>query len=163
IMAMLRSLLLLFIVFSMGNAEVKKCPYGWTNFGVRCYKFFSEAVNWITAEKNCQRLDANLASVHNKIEQDFLLSLLPSSTTRCWFGTHDGQWLWTDGTPYDYTYWAPGQPDNKGIENCGEFNFESKNAVCFFIYNYLQSYNFTSTSNMKWFICQTCLKHYILF
>uniref|UniRef100_A0A673L630 Galactose-specific lectin nattectin-like n=1 Tax=Sinocyclocheilus rhinocerous TaxID=307959 RepID=A0A673L630_9TELE len=123
-MAMLRSLLLLFIVFSMGNAEVKKCPYGWTNFGVRCYKFFSEAVNWITAEKNCQRLDANLASVHNKIEQDFLLSLLPSSTTRCWFGTHDGeqegQWLWTDGTPYDYTYWAPGQPDNKGIENCGD-------------------------------------------
>ncbi|XP_016111509.1 galactose-specific lectin nattectin-like [Sinocyclocheilus grahami] len=135
-MAMLRSFLLLFIVFSMGNAEVnlvKKCPYGWTNFGVRCYKFFSQAVNWITAEKNCQSLDANLASVHSKIEHDFLLSLLPSSSTRCWFGTHDGeqegQWLWTDGTPYDYTYWAPGQPDNKGepiTENCGELNFENK-------------------------------------
>ncbi len=32
---------------------VGKCPYGWTNFGVRCYKFFSQAVNWITAEVKC--------------------------------------------------------------------------------------------------------------
>ncbi|KTG34363.1 hypothetical protein cypCar_00012401 [Cyprinus carpio] len=90
---MQRSLLLLFIVFSMGNAEVnlvKKCPYGWTNLGVRCYKFFSQMVTWITAE--------------------------------------EAQWLWTDGTPFDYTHWAPGQPDNKGeprTESCGELNYEN--------------------------------------
>uniref|UniRef100_A0A672SU64 C-type lectin domain-containing protein n=1 Tax=Sinocyclocheilus grahami TaxID=75366 RepID=A0A672SU64_SINGR len=95
IMTMLRSLLLLFIVFSMGNADVDivvKCPYGWTNFGVQCYKFFSQSVNWITAEiKNCLGLDANLASVHNKLENDLLLSLLPSSSTLCWLGVHDGE------------------------------------------------------------------------
>ncbi|XP_052437528.1 galactose-specific lectin nattectin-like [Carassius gibelio] len=128
-MALVRSLLLLFTVFSLGNAEAQRCPYGWTNFGVECYKFFSQAVNWATAEKNCLSLDANLASVHNKIQQDFLLSLVPSSSTRCWFGTHDGeqdgQWFWTDGTPFDFTYWAPGQPDNLNVENCGEFNFEN--------------------------------------
>ncbi|RXN28935.1 galactose-specific lectin nattectin-like protein [Labeo rohita] len=130
IMAMLRSLLLLFIVFSMGNAQVnlsRKCPYGWINFGVRCFKFFSSTVHWVTAEKNCQSLGANLASIHSKIEQEFLLSLLPSSSTRCWIGTHDGnhegQWLWTDGTPYDFAYFGPGQPDNLGEENCGELNF----------------------------------------
>ncbi|KAF4111784.1 hypothetical protein G5714_006579 [Onychostoma macrolepis] len=42
-----------FIVFSTGNAEVvigEKCHNGWKNFGVRCYKFFSQA-NWITAEE----------------------------------------------------------------------------------------------------------------
>ncbi|XP_050958750.1 ladderlectin-like [Labeo rohita] len=132
-MAMLRSLLLLFTVFSMGNADVdrvEKCPYGWTNFGVRCFRFFSQQVNWITAEKNCQRLDANLASVHNKLENDFLISLLPSSTL-CWMGAHDGeqdgQWLWNDGTPNDYTNWCPGEPNNSGSpENCGEINFSSK-------------------------------------
>ncbi|RXN38610.1 zinc finger MYM-type 1-like protein [Labeo rohita] len=131
-MAMLRSLLLLFTVFSMGNADVdkvEKCPYGWTNFGVRCFRFFSQQVNWITAEKNCQSLDANLASVHNKLENDFLLSLLPSSTL-CWMGAHDGeqdgQWLWSDGTPNDYTNWCPGEPNNSGSpENCGEINFSS--------------------------------------
>ncbi|XP_016344326.1 galactose-specific lectin nattectin-like [Sinocyclocheilus anshuiensis] len=131
-MTMLRNLLLLFIVFSMGNAEVdvvEKCPYGWTNFGVRCYKFFSQSVNWITAERNCQGFDANLASVHNKIEQDLLLSLLPSSSTRCWIGAHDGeqegQWVWSDGTPYDFTYWGSGEPNNLGTENCGELNWSS--------------------------------------
>uniref|UniRef100_A0A9J8BWX9 Uncharacterized protein n=1 Tax=Cyprinus carpio carpio TaxID=630221 RepID=A0A9J8BWX9_CYPCA len=53
-MAMLRSLLLLFIVFSMGNADAEiaeKCPNGWTIFGVRCFKYFSQSVNWITAEE----------------------------------------------------------------------------------------------------------------
>ncbi|KTF81392.1 hypothetical protein cypCar_00046518 [Cyprinus carpio] len=131
-MAMLRSLLLVFIVFSMGNAEVEiveKCPFGWTNFGVQCYKFFSQSVNWITAERNCQSLDANLASVHSKAEQDFLLSLLPSSSTRCWIGCQDGvqegQWVWSDGTPYDFTYWGSGEPNNLGTENCGELNWSS--------------------------------------
>ncbi|XP_026128711.1 galactose-specific lectin nattectin-like [Carassius auratus] len=130
-MPMLRSLLLLLIVFSMENEEVnavKKCPFGWKNLGVLCYKFFSQGVSWVTAEKNCQSLDANLASVHSKIEHDFLLSLLPSSSTHCWFGAHDGeeegQWLWTDGTTFDYTHWAPGQPDHDS-EDCGDLNYES--------------------------------------
>ncbi|XP_016141947.1 galactose-specific lectin nattectin-like [Sinocyclocheilus grahami] len=86
-------------------------------------------VNWITAERNCQSFDANLASVHNKIEQDLLLSLLPSSSTRCWIGAHDGeqegQWVWSDGTPYDFTYWGSGEPNNLGTENCGELNWSS--------------------------------------
>ncbi|KTF88117.1 hypothetical protein cypCar_00026293 [Cyprinus carpio] len=131
-MVMLRSLLLLFIVFSMGNAEIDiavKCPNGWTNFGVRCYKFFSASVNWITAERNCQSLDANLASVHNKLENDFLMSLLPSSSTHIWVGVHDGeqegQWLWSDGTSYDYTNWCAGEPNNAGVENCMDINWTS--------------------------------------
>ncbi|KAI2662004.1 Ladderlectin [Labeo rohita] len=133
-MAMLKSLLLLFIVFSMGNADVyvvEKCPYGWTNFGVRCFKFFSQAVNWITAEKNCQKEDANLASVQNKLENDFLISLLPSSSTLCWIGAHDGvqenSWLWSDGSLYDYTNWCAWElPNNTGsVEDCGEINWTS--------------------------------------
>ncbi|KAF4108931.1 ladderlectin-like [Onychostoma macrolepis] len=131
-MAILRSLLLLLIVFSMGNAEVdiaEKCPNGWTNFGVKCYKFFPQGVNWITAERHCQSLDANLASVHNKLENDFLMSLFPSSTTRSWLGVHDGeqegQWTWSDGSAYDYTNWCAGEPNNAGVENCVDINWTS--------------------------------------
>ncbi|XP_067218885.1 ladderlectin-like [Chanodichthys erythropterus] len=132
-MAMLRGLMLLFIIFSMGNAKVnldEKCPFGWTNFGVRCYKYFSDPADWITAERNCLSLDANLASVHHKLENEFLQSLLPSSSTRSWIGAHDGiidgQWLWSDGSEYDFTNWCSKEPNNeKGPENCLELNFST--------------------------------------
>uniref|UniRef100_A0A672SVT4 C-type lectin domain-containing protein n=1 Tax=Sinocyclocheilus grahami TaxID=75366 RepID=A0A672SVT4_SINGR len=125
---------------------VVKCPNGWTNFGVRCYKFFSQSVNWITAERNCQSLDANLVSVHNKPEHDFLLSLWPSSII-CWAGGHDGeqegQWVWSDGTAFDYTYWCSGEPNNVGVggENCVEIiTLSCKKAVfCATFYNNLHT------------------------
>nr|XP_055046137.1 galactose-specific lectin nattectin-like [Misgurnus anguillicaudatus] len=127
-MAVLRALVFLFLVFSVENAAAQHCPYGWTPFGVQCYKFFSQSVNWITAEKNCQSIDANLASVRNTVENNFLLSLIVPADTRVWIGGHDGevegQWLWTDGSPFDLTNWCPGQPDNfQGKENCQEINF----------------------------------------
>ncbi|XP_048017801.1 ladderlectin-like [Megalobrama amblycephala] len=128
-MAMLRSFLLLFVIFSMGNAAVRqKCPYGWTNFGLlQCYKHISQPANWIRAERNCQSLGANLASVHNKLEHNFLLGMLPSSDTRSWVGGHDGvqdgQWLWTDGTAFSYTNWCPGEPNNSlQPETCLDIN-----------------------------------------
>ncbi|XP_026128726.1 ladderlectin-like [Carassius auratus] len=132
-MAILRTLLLLCIVFSNAEGNLfEKCPYGWKNFGVRCFKFFPQTVNMITAERNCQSLDSNLASVHNKMENEFLMSLLPPSSTHSWIGAYDaiqeGQWVWTDGTPYDYTYWCSGEPNGGGSENCVVINFISN--VC---------------------------------
>ncbi|XP_077081594.1 galactose-specific lectin nattectin-like [Siphateles boraxobius] len=144
-MAILKSFLLLFIIFSMGNTEVndtrnvngldavdlaRKCPARWRNFGLRCYKYFSHPSNWITAERNCQSLGANLASVSNKPVNDFLLTLLPSPSTRAWIGGHDavqeGHWLWRDGSVFLYTHWCGGEPDNyKGAEHCLEINFTS--------------------------------------
>ncbi|XP_018958711.1 ladderlectin-like [Cyprinus carpio] len=148
-MAILRSLILLFIVFSTGNADVnlaEKCAYGWTNFGVRCYKFFPQTVNMITAERNCQNLDSNLASVHNKMENDFLLSLLPSSSMRSWIGAHDaiqdGQWVWSDGTPYDYTNWCSNEPNGGDSENFVEINWTSN-----------QCWNDASYSTSMGYVC----------
>ncbi len=31
----------------------QKCSDGWTPFGVKCYKYFTESFNWITAEVMC--------------------------------------------------------------------------------------------------------------
>ncbi|XP_065145801.1 ladderlectin-like isoform X2 [Paramisgurnus dabryanus] len=132
-MAVMRALVLLFLVFSVQNAAAKKkCPRGWKPFGVQCYKFYSHAVNWVTAEKNCQSVGANLASVHNTAENNFLLSMLVSVGTRVWIGGHDGeiegQWLWSDGSQFDLTNWCPGEPNNnknKNPENCVEINFST--------------------------------------
>ncbi|XP_065145780.1 ladderlectin-like [Paramisgurnus dabryanus] len=115
-MAVMRALVLLFLVFSAGNAAAHHCPHGWTPFGLQCFKFFSESVNWATAEKNCQSIDANLASVRNKVEYNFLLSLIVPADTLVWIGGHDGeiegQWLWSDGSQLDFTDWCSGEPNN---------------------------------------------------
>ncbi|XDV50455.1 hypothetical protein PO909_019511 [Leuciscus waleckii] len=146
-MAMLRSLMLLFFIFSMGNADVEECPYGWTNFGLRCYKYFSHSVNWITAEKNCQSLGANLASVHNERENEFLLGLLPSTIS--WVGANDavqdGEWLWSDGTVYDYTNWCSEEPNNSGgNEDCLEINWTTNHC-----------WNDASCTSTKNYVCVT--------
>nr|AAI50375.1 Zgc:171670 protein [Danio rerio] len=128
-MFLLRSLLLLSIVFSMEGADEERlrCERGWSGSGSRCFRFFSRSVNWVTAERNCQSLGGNLASVHDQVENDFLLTLVPGST-RCWIGGHDGeqdgQWLWSDGSVYGYTNWCSGEPSG-GSEHCLEINWTS--------------------------------------
>ncbi|XP_056109143.1 ladderlectin-like [Rhinichthys klamathensis goyatoka] len=129
-MAMLKSCLLLFIIFSMGDTHDRRCPATWMKLGLRCFKYFSHPTKWITAERNCHSHGANLASVRNKLEHDFLMSLLPSPSTRSWIGghdaVHDGHWLWSDGTVFLYSHWCSGEPNNIGVpEDCLEINLYS--------------------------------------
>uniref|UniRef100_A0A914YL87 C-type lectin domain-containing protein n=1 Tax=Panagrolaimus superbus TaxID=310955 RepID=A0A914YL87_9BILA len=75
-----------------------------------------------------------------------------------WIGasTKDDEksWQWTDGTPFDYSHWEPGEPSSPGIENCiqiwtakesdgrasaGEFNDERCQQI------------------LPYFICKKCL------
>ncbi|XP_073724610.1 galactose-specific lectin nattectin [Misgurnus anguillicaudatus] len=145
-MAVMRALVLLFLVFSVESAAAQDCPHGWTPFGVQCYKFFSQSVNWARAEKNCQSVNANLVSVHNTVEHNFLLYV--SADTRSWIGGHDGeiegQWLWTDGSQFDFTTWCSGSPDNNDgdPEHCLEINFSTN--LC---------WNDTPCSYTKRYIC----------
>lgn len=40
------------------------------------------------------------------------------------FFIQTGDWVWTDGSAFDFSYWASGEPDNSGqIEHCIEMNF----------------------------------------
>ncbi|XP_065145786.2 galactose-specific lectin nattectin-like [Paramisgurnus dabryanus] len=144
IMAVMRALVLLFLVFSVESAAVHRCHHGWTPFGVQCYKFFPQSVDWITAEKNCQSIDANLASVRSTMEHNFLLSLV-SADTRAWIGGHDaetdGHWLWSDGSQFDFTSWCPGEPIIGDKEHCLEINFTNNRCwndqLCSYIMNYI--------------------------
>ncbi|XP_039505233.1 ladderlectin-like [Pimephales promelas] len=132
-MAVLRSLLLLFVIFSLGNAQrltpARRCPRGWNRLGYRCFKYFSQSVQWASAERLCQSLGANLASVHDKEENDFLLGLMPAST-RTWIGAHDGEqdgeWFWSDGSLFNHNNWCSEEPNNSdGPENCLEIDWSS--------------------------------------
>nr|XP_055046306.1 ladderlectin-like [Misgurnus anguillicaudatus] len=78
-------------------------------------------------QKNCHSIGGKLASVRSTAENNFLLSLV-SANTHAWIGGHDGeidgQWLWTDGSQFDFTNWCSGEPNNYrgNPENCLEIN-----------------------------------------
>ncbi|KAK7881150.1 hypothetical protein WMY93_029559 [Mugilogobius chulae] len=100
------------------------CAEGWTKFGSRCFKFISERKTWLDAEKSCLSLGANLVSIHSAEENDFISDLIKTATgssTITWIGGSDavqeGQWLWSDGSAWDFTSWYPGQPSNAANEH----------------------------------------------
>ncbi|XP_026181160.1 ladderlectin-like isoform X2 [Mastacembelus armatus] len=107
------------------------CPSGWTDYKDRCFFYVPKVTSWPAAQKNCQSLGANLASVRDKDEyaaiQNVILSASKDSK-KAWIGGSDaqqkGSWFWADGTPFIYTNWSPGHRDNKdGNQNCIQMNF----------------------------------------
>lgn len=49
-----------------------QCDIGWQNFQAGCYRLSSDKQNWIHAEKNCQKMDAHLVSIHTLPELEFI-------------------------------------------------------------------------------------------
>lgn len=46
---------------------------GWQAFQAGCYKMNSEKTDWETAQKTCQKSEANLISIHTLPELEFIL------------------------------------------------------------------------------------------
>uniref|UniRef100_A0A8C9Z858 Galactose-specific lectin nattectin-like n=1 Tax=Sander lucioperca TaxID=283035 RepID=A0A8C9Z858_SANLU len=110
------------------------CPPGWTQFGSRCFSFNFKGKSWVDAENFCKSKGGNLASIHSVEEYEFLrtfINQISGENRRTWMGGFDsvkeGEWMWSDGSTFDYKSWAPGQPDNTGgIEHCLEMNYQGK-------------------------------------
>lgn len=94
-------------VHGLGCMVYTPCGEHWTAFGKHCYWFSDQATSWSGAQQICQALGAHLASIHSQGENDFILELLAPSAS--WLGgksmTVEGEWLWTDGTSWDYSNW----------------------------------------------------------
>ena len=102
-------------------------------FNGHCYKFAGtdkdEAVPWTEADMKCEELGNGyrLASIHSERESAFIYTMLAELEetkygsqggvqNQFWFGASDleeGKWNYTDGTAFDYTHWANGEPNNK--------------------------------------------------
>jgi len=109
------------------TAKPIECPTGWTLYNNKCFRLFPSKLGWNDAEAFCQGesqlgFTGHLASVHSTEENDFIIE---GFGTRTWIGATDveneGQWKWSDYTPFDYENWAVGEPNNAGGgEHCGE-------------------------------------------
>ena len=72
------------------------------------------------AEASCKDYGGHLVSVHSPKENKFVFDLTVGSND-VWMGGSflvEADWQWSDRTPFGYTNWWHGEPDNGGKENC---------------------------------------------
>ncbi len=66
------------------------CPEGWKDFGANCYKFDvrHDRASWFEAQYDCEASGANLASVHNQVENEFIRQYAQTAigVTSVWLG-----------------------------------------------------------------------------
>ncbi|XP_026018286.1 type-2 ice-structuring protein-like [Astatotilapia calliptera] len=105
-----------------------RCPYGWTQFGSRCFTYNQTPMSWDSAKRHCWGLGANLASVHTYWEHQRLVQLL--GNTPVWIGGSKGlkgTWFWSDGTGSFFSQWCWGEPSNGHYENCLQMSSRDSN------------------------------------
>jgi CotH kinase protein/Lectin C-type domain/Putative metal-binding motif len=78
------------------------------------------------AELDCVAQGGHLASIHNDAQQSEIATRALQIVGDPWYiGLNDlaseGKYVWTDGTPYDYSAWGPGEPNDDGLkEDCSQ-------------------------------------------
>ncbi|XP_044198421.1 ladderlectin-like [Thunnus albacares] len=109
------------------------CPSRWIEYNGRCFLFVPRTLTWAQAERNCQSMGAHLASIHGTWEYNEIKKIISDhiqGSPKTWIGGSDSQeegvWLWSDGTPFTYSYWCSGEPNNDGNQDCIQMNFSSK-------------------------------------
>ncbi|XP_053119455.1 macrophage mannose receptor 1-like [Hemicordylus capensis] len=97
------------------------CEPGWLLFNNKCFQIFGfheeDRKNWDEARTACSNQEANLATIPNKAVQAFLTINFKSVSTNAWIGLNHikkASYLWTDGSGFDYSSWAPGFPNYNG-------------------------------------------------
>ena len=93
------------------------------------YEFNPTLTSWQDARLTAINKGGELASLSNASERYFWMALIPvgSGTAGCpgctWLGGFQdhlaadyaepaGGWRWSDGTPWNYNFWNPGEPNN---------------------------------------------------
>ena len=114
-------------------AGVGYCDEGWTYSGHTgfCYRFMAVSAGVRDAEQKCVDDGAHLASIHDDEENSFVGLLATTNfdvihdDSGVWIGLVNdndaSKWVWTDGTPVNYTHWASDNPDN--MKNTGVYIF----------------------------------------
>ena len=125
--------------------------------------------DWNSSLTLCRDIyGTDLASFHNTDNINSYLSLINSTNNNnnienrdCWIGLIDKtgnniNYTWTDGTPFDFSYWHANAPNNFNnnmtqSESCVRFTRMSfEDTTNTYNYNYNYSLSLNSTSGAKW-------------
>nr|XP_020476711.1 macrophage mannose receptor 1-like isoform X2 [Monopterus albus] len=113
------------VSYNFADGELRCSGPDWYEFGGFCYKPSADKKTWHNARHTCRTLGAELVSIMSMTEQSWLESYLYLATSDVWTGLNDlrvpGMFSWSDEHIVTFTYWAPGEPNNVGLnEDCVE-------------------------------------------
>jgi len=100
------------------------CVDDWEAYDDHCYYWSTNTKTWNEAEAFCQQENGHLASITSEAINQYVREGMNSRDLgNTWIGGNDideeGAWKWTDGSPFDFTYWNSGEPNNSGgDEDC---------------------------------------------
>jgi len=109
-------------VLAIGSAQ--RCPedYNLNSAAGVCMKYYPARVYFAEAEGTCKADNAVLPSIHSAATEKYVLDRLGRlEITGLWLGLQrddDGNWAWSDNTPFDYEDWVTGYPSNGADETC---------------------------------------------
>jgi len=96
------------------------CDPGWSYFNGYCYFTSQKCTDWATALSKCQEENSVLVDVNNNEENVFIQNRHNGETS--WLGFNDrlteGDFIWADGGPGNFTAWDKNPPNNSGEEDC---------------------------------------------
>ncbi|CAJ0560189.1 unnamed protein product, partial [Mesorhabditis spiculigera] len=114
-MNMVLSLALFFSLFSAIQAFA--CPNGTISIPGQhlCVVPVPQAANYNNAIRECDRLGGGVVKIESVFENAILFGILESSFngSAAYIGVEksaNGKWVYSDGSPLNYTNWAAGQP-----------------------------------------------------
>ncbi|XP_043911603.1 lectin-like [Protopterus annectens] len=149
----------LFLLLTTGALLIEVSEFAsstpnWVYHSSGWYAFINEPMNWNDAEVYCQNLipGAHLASFHNIAAEKFAQDLV-YKTVRAypftWIGGNDQfknrNFMWSDGSEWNYENWAIGEPNN----------FNGRREACFqFLFGANKQWNDEPCSGSFPFICK---------
>uniref|UniRef100_A0AC35F6N4 C-type lectin domain-containing protein n=1 Tax=Panagrolaimus sp. PS1159 TaxID=55785 RepID=A0AC35F6N4_9BILA len=121
---MLSLLAFLLLIFKTTEAS---CPLNTVEWNSNCFSFISYSTGFEDAELKCTNFGGHLASIHDGFTNGLLAqeaknNFSESTEADFWIGATNlmkpPTWNWTDGTPFDFTDWKKGEPQNTTGLNC---------------------------------------------
>ncbi|PIO65709.1 lectin C-type domain protein [Teladorsagia circumcincta] len=115
------------------------------------YKHVKTPSTWYEARAACRADGAELASIHSWKENEFIYNLVKNERKQIrnpyntvWIGGRRNAYIrgfmWSDESPFSFTYWAKGEPNNYGgQENC--VSFYNRRIDCYDEWRYLKHWN----------------------
>ncbi|KAK0424491.1 hypothetical protein QR680_008694 [Steinernema hermaphroditum] len=93
-------------------------PWYPTSDGRSCFDVLPVHMPFWFFQFDCAIFRYNQTSVHNEADNDLIRAHF---NTTFWLGGSDnstGTWTWTDGSPFNYSNWAAGEPSNVKGKAC---------------------------------------------